>query len=88
MGLNIKNEDAHRLAVEVAKLTGETLTEAVIKALAERLEKIKAEQDEERLFRELIGLAEKCAAGLKGPPIDHGEFLYDERGLPHGLWPK
>jgi len=36
MGLNIKSEEAHRLATEVAQLAGETLTDAVIVALRER----------------------------------------------------
>ncbi|MEX0892128.1 MAG: type II toxin-antitoxin system VapB family antitoxin [Gemmatimonadota bacterium] len=36
MALNIKNEDVERLAAEVAELTGESKTEAVRKALAER----------------------------------------------------
>ena len=38
MQLNIKNGEAYRLATELATLTGESLTEAVTKALAERLE--------------------------------------------------
>lgn len=36
MALNIKNPEVERLATEVADLTGETKTEAVRKALAER----------------------------------------------------
>ena len=41
MQLNIKNGEAYRLATELATLTGESLTEAVTKALAERLEQEK-----------------------------------------------
>ena len=36
MALNIKNEDVERLAREVANMTGETKTEAIRRALAER----------------------------------------------------
>lgn len=36
MALNIKNADVERLATEVARLTGETKTEAIRKALQER----------------------------------------------------
>jgi len=32
MSLNIKNKEAHKLASQPAKLTGESLTEAVTKA--------------------------------------------------------
>jgi hypothetical protein len=37
MALSLKDAETDRLAREVAKLTGESLTEAVRKALAERL---------------------------------------------------
>lgn len=36
MALNIKNEEVERLVAEVAELTGETKTEAVRRAMAER----------------------------------------------------
>jgi antitoxin VapB len=36
MALNIKNAEVERLAAEVARLTGETKTEAVRRALEER----------------------------------------------------
>jgi antitoxin VapB len=36
MALNIKNEEVEQLAAEVAELTGESKTEAIRKALAER----------------------------------------------------
>ena len=41
MGLNIKNDETHRLAVQLAQLTGETLTRTVTIALQERLEREK-----------------------------------------------
>ncbi len=44
MGLSIKTEEADRLARELAQLTGETLTEAITKAMRERLERLRAEQ--------------------------------------------
>lgn len=41
MALSIKTEDADRLARQLAALTGETMTEAVTRALEERLERLK-----------------------------------------------
>jgi hypothetical protein len=35
--LSIKNSEAHKLAIELAQLTGESLTSAVTRALRERL---------------------------------------------------
>jgi antitoxin VapB len=40
MALSIKTEEADRLARELADITGETLTEAVTKALRERLDRV------------------------------------------------
>lgn len=40
MALNIKNEEAERLAAEVARMTGESKTEAIRRALAERRQRL------------------------------------------------
>jgi antitoxin VapB len=42
MGLNIKNPEVERLAVEVARLSQETKTEAIRRALAERKARLQA----------------------------------------------
>ena len=41
MALNIKNVDVERLAEELARLTGESKTEAIRKALEERRRRLK-----------------------------------------------
>lgn len=84
MGLNIKNEQTCALARELADLTGETITGAITVALSERLEREKRERDKEALLRDVRAIAERCAA-LMGPgpsAVEHGDYLYDERGLP------
>jgi len=79
MSLNIKNEETHRLVRELAALTGETMTTAVTAAVRERLKRVKSKDTLERIHR----LREEFAARLKGRPLpDHGELLYDEKGLP------
>jgi antitoxin VapB len=40
VALNIKNEEAERLATEVARMTGESKTEAIRRALAERRQRL------------------------------------------------
>jgi antitoxin VapB len=81
MGLNIKNDETYRLVEELAKLTGETLTGAVTQAVRERLDRL---QRERRLADRLLLIGKDCAAHLKEPfrSADHGDLLYDERGLP------
>jgi antitoxin VapB len=83
MGLNIKNDEAHRLAEELARLTGESMTAAVTTAVRERLERIRRERGDS-LAERLVAIGKDCAPRLKEPfrSADHGDLLYDERGLP------
>jgi antitoxin VapB len=83
MGLNIKNEATHRLIQELASLTGESMTAAVTVAVRERLQRIRGERGD-GLAERLLAIGKDCARRLKEPyrSIDHGELLYDERGLP------
>lgn len=83
--MNIKNEEAHRLARELAGLTGESVTAAVTAAVRERLERVRAQRRREPILADqLVAIGKECAAHLKEPyrSADHGELLYDERGLP------
>jgi len=83
MALNIKNDEAHRLAQELASLTGETMAAAVTEALRERLDRVRKER-ETSLADRLLAIGRECAAHLKEPykSIDPADLLYDERGLP------
>jgi antitoxin VapB len=83
MGLNIKNEETHRLAEELARLTGESMTAAVTTALRERLERVRS-APKGGLAEELLAIGRDCAAHMTEPylSIDHGDLLYDEKGLP------
>jgi antitoxin VapB len=82
MRLNI-NDETCRLVEELAKLTGETLTGAVTQAVRERLDRLRRERDG-RLADRLLRIGKDCAARLKEPfrSADHGDLLYDDRGLP------
>lgn len=82
MALNINNEETRRLAVELAELTGETMTGAITIALRERLERQREIQ--ERL-RNMRAISKRCAAMIRNDwpsAVEHGDFLYDEQGLP------
>ena len=84
MSLNIKNEETCRLAGELARLTGETMTGAITVALRERLQRESRRRSAEVRIRELRAIAERCATLLGPGPsaVEHGDFLYDEHGLP------
>jgi antitoxin VapB len=59
MPLNIKNPEVERLAAEVARLTGESKTEAIRRALDERRRRLKGVSAGERRARVLRFLKTK-----------------------------
>jgi antitoxin VapB len=80
MSLNVKDPEAHRLAQAIAQETGETLTRAVTEALRERYERLR--QRDTALAADIRSIADRSAAHVKSPYLDHAEYLYDEHGLP------
>lgn len=83
MAISIRDGETDRLAREVARLTGETLTEAIGNALRERLARMRAQPDGGRVGR-LLAIGDRCAGHMRGAfnSGDHGDLLYDEDGLP------
>ena len=81
--MHIKNDEAEKLARKLSELTGESLTAAVTEAVRERLERLQ-NAPEARLADRLLRIGKDCASHLKEPiPLaDHGDILFDERGLP------
>lgn len=57
------------------------MTLAVIEALRERLDRVKRGRSIASA-EELLEIGRRCAEGLAGKAIAHGDLLYDERGLP------
>jgi antitoxin VapB len=83
MSLNIKNEEAHRLAQELSRITGESMTVAVSEAIKERLQRVRG-QSNKTLAERLLKIGEECASHLEEPykSMNIDELLYDEQGLP------
>jgi len=81
--LNIKSDEAWRLASELAALKGESLTEAVTVALRERLAReSRAATREARLARIQAHAAEIRKHIAPGTTWESDKELYDENGLP------
>lgn len=83
MPLSIKNPEADDLARELARATGESITDAVIGALREKLGKVRGARGPVRLSDELRMIRERCSgySVLDDRPPD--EILgYGEAGLP------
>lgn len=83
MALNIRNRETEQLAEALAKLTGETKTQAVTVALRDRLERLRRQRAGRRLAQELDEIALHCASL---PVLDAREaediLGYDQHGLP------
>ena len=81
MNIYIKDEETCRQADELARLTGETATDAITAALRERLEREREIAERLRRMREI---SKRVSRQLRPGPsaVEHGDFLYDENGLP------
>jgi antitoxin VapB len=84
VALSLKDRETDRLAREVARLTGESLTEAVRRALAERLEREKVRRGRPRkpLVDRLNEIALRCAVLPDFDTRSPDEIIgYDEDGM-------
>jgi antitoxin VapB len=83
MALSLKDAETDRLAREVAKLTGESLTEAVRKALAERLERERRKRGRTKSLAERLDeIALRCASLPTYDTRSPDEIIgYDDKGM-------
>jgi antitoxin VapB len=84
MPLSIKDPEADRLARAVAQRTGETLTQAVINSLRDRLARMEQRtQDIDTLVEDVLAIGRHCAALPVLDERSDEEILgYDEHGVP------
>ena len=83
MPISIKNDKTELLARKLAELTGETLTDAIGSALAERYERVRQARSGRSLAGELNSIALRCANRPLISRMSADEILgYDEAGIP------
>lgn len=82
--LNIKDPEAHALASELSRRTGQTLTSVVTEALRERLAREKTpDAVRSRRVERVLEIARRCAARPVLDPRTPDEIIgYDEHGVP------
>ena len=84
MALNIRNPETEKLAGEVARLAGETKTDAVRNALRDRLARLLRDRAERPLADELDDIARHCAnLPVRDARTPEEIIGYDEQGLPN-----
>jgi antitoxin VapB len=85
MALSIKTDEADRLARELARLTGETMTQAVTTALRERLDNLRRAHGDEDVAARARSFARSVAHRYDRRPVTQAEWddasgdLPDER---------
>ena len=82
MQLNIKNEEAWRMAAQLARVTGESMTRAVTEAIRERLEREKGKRGRSGIAEKLMKIGRRCASRPIADARPPDEILYDQDGLP------
>jgi antitoxin VapB len=83
MGMNIKNEEAHALAREIAELSGLSLTEAVLVALREKHAALAEHPGtQEARTKSLLDYGRRLRRLRSGGSSDTSNLYDDELGLP------
>ena len=81
MSLTIRNPEAEELAETLARLTGETKTEAVTKALRDRLVRLRRSRSRKPLADELDRIALHCSRlPVRDPRTPEAILGYNEHG--------
>jgi antitoxin VapB len=80
--LNIKSEDAYRLASRLSELTGESLTTVVTRALQAELERQERQRDIDATVERMLQMGKEIRAHMREPVSSDTSWMYDENGLP------
>jgi antitoxin VapB len=83
MPLNIKNPEADELARTLAQVTGQSITDAVTRALREQLRRETGRSSAPRLKEELRAISDRCANLPDYDARSPEEIMgFDDHGLP------
>ena len=84
MRLNIRNPETERQVLELASVTGESVTHAITVAVRERLARLRHADPTQARVARLREIAADAANRWVEPhrTASHADLLYDEHGLP------
>jgi hypothetical protein len=83
VSLNVKNPRAYELATQLSEITGESLTDTVIRSLETRLAQERRRLLGETTAKRILAFGERFAPGMKTEAHSAGHAdLYGEDGLP------
>lgn len=83
MALSIRNEKAEKLARELAAESGENITQAITRALEERLQRLRGRATAIDLAEEILNISRRCSELPDQDKRSHEEILgYGATGVP------
>ena len=83
MVLSIRNQKAEKLAWELAAESGENLTQAITRALEERLKRLRGRSTAADLTEEILKISMRCSELLDQDKRSPDEILgYGSTGVP------
>ena len=81
MAMSIRNPRAEELARETAREAGETITNAIIHALEERLARLRGRRTRQDIMEQILDIARRCSTLPDLDPRTAEEILgYDRDG--------
>lgn len=84
MPLSIKNEETEKLAREVAKESGESLTDAITNALRDRLQRLRGRRQAKNLVQDVNDILHRVDTLPHLDDRSDDEILgYDSQGIPY-----
>jgi antitoxin VapB len=86
MPISIKNPETEQLARQLAKETGETITEVIKKSLQDRLQRVRGRRRTSTLEEEVADILRRVDALPVISTASEDEILgYDENGIPEQI---
>jgi antitoxin VapB len=83
MALSIRNPKTEKLARKLAAESKETITQAITRALEERLERVRGRSESIDVAEELLKISQRCSAIPDRDRRSADEILgYDSLGVP------
>ena len=83
MALSIRNPIAEKLAREVAKQSGESITQAIVHALEDRLERLRGQRTIVETKAEILRISKRCKSLPERDSRKTDEILdYNQIGVP------
>jgi len=84
MAISIRNPRVEALAKDVARRTGENMTQAIERALEQRLAQLRTQRERQATIRKVRRIVERFNRRPTLDPRGADEILgYDAHGLPH-----